>query len=197
MKVSNEGTEFMRRNESKINEDKHINFGFEFLHDFKGMCAEQAAVSDHVDLSHLNQSQQSAAKSLVEEYAPERNANAPEQIKIILKDEIPVYQHPRRLPVCDQKTVDDQVQDWLAEKIIQPSTSEYASPVVLVSKKNGKKRLCCDYRKLNEKIIRDNFPMAHMETVLDKLQGSKIFTTLDLTNGFFHVPIEPGSRKNT
>jgi len=36
-----------------------------------------------------------------------------------------------------------------------------------------------------------------METVLDKLQGSKIFTTLDLTNGFFHVPIEPGSRKNT
>jgi len=144
------------------------------------MCAEQAAVSDHVDLSHLNQSQQSAAKSMIEEYAPERNAK---------------HKHPRRLPVCDQKTVDHQVQDWLAEKIIQPSTSEYASPVVLVSKKNGKKRLCCDYRKLNEKIIRDNFPMAHMETVLDKLQGSKIFTTLDLTNGFFHVPIERGSRK--
>jgi len=125
MKVSNEGTEFMRRNESKINEDKHINFGFEFLHDFKGMCAEQAAVSDHVDLSHLNQSQQSAAKSLVEEYAPERNANAPEQIKIILKDEIPVYQHPRRLPVCDQKTVDDQVQDWLAEKMIKSSYAQF------------------------------------------------------------------------
>jgi len=48
-----------------------------------------------------------------------RNANAPVQMKIILKDEIPVYQHPRRLPVCDQKTVDDQVQDWLAEKIIR------------------------------------------------------------------------------
>jgi len=39
--------------------------------------------------------------------------------------------------------------------------------------------------------------MAHMETVLDKLQGSKIFTTLDITNGFFNVPIEPGSRKYT
>jgi len=47
------------------NLDKHINFGSEFLQDFKGMCAEQAAVSDHVDLSHLNQSQQSAAKSIM------------------------------------------------------------------------------------------------------------------------------------
>jgi len=60
-------------------------------------------------------------------------------MKIILKDEIPVYQHPRRLPVCDQKTVDDQVQDWLAEKIIQPSTSEYASPIVLESKKTERR----------------------------------------------------------
>jgi len=65
MKVTKEGTEFMRRNESKSNEDKHINFGSEFLQNFKGMCAEQAAVSDHVDLSHLNQSQQSAAKSIM------------------------------------------------------------------------------------------------------------------------------------
>jgi len=141
MKVTKDGTGFMRRNESKRNEDKHINFGSEFLQDFKGICAEQAAVSDHVDLTHLNQSQQSAAKSLIEEYAPERNANAPVQMKIIWMDEILVYQHPRRLPVCDPKTVDDQVQLCLAEKIIQPSTSEYASPVVLVSKKNGKKRL--------------------------------------------------------
>lgn len=66
-----------------------------------------------------------------------------------------------------------------------------------MAKKNGKKRLCCDYRKLNEKIIRDNFPMAHMDNVLDKLQTAKIYTTLDLTNGFFHVPVEGGSRKYT
>jgi len=94
--------------------------------EFKGMYAEQVAVTDHIDLYHLNQSQQSAVKSLIEEYAPERNANALVQMKIILKDEIPAYQHPRRLPVCDQKTVDDQVEGWLVEKIIQPSTSEYA-----------------------------------------------------------------------
>jgi len=72
MKVTKEGTELMRRNESKSNEDKHIDFGSEFVQDFKGICAEQSAVSDHVDLTHLNQSQQSAAKSLIEEYTPEQ-----------------------------------------------------------------------------------------------------------------------------
>jgi len=63
MKVTKECTEFMRRYESKSNEDKHINFGSKFLRDFKNMCAEQAAVSEHIILSHLNQSQQSAVKS--------------------------------------------------------------------------------------------------------------------------------------
>jgi len=67
--------------------------------------------------------------------------------------------------------------------------------VVLVDKKNGKKRLCCDYIKLNEKIVRDNFPTAQMNCVIEKLQGGQVFTTLDLTNGFFHV--SPESQKYT
>ncbi|KAM8718661.1 hypothetical protein ACLKA7_001382 [Drosophila subpalustris] len=90
------------------------------------------------------------------------------------KDELPVYQHPRRIAVCDQEIVDEQVKEWLSEKIIRPSTSEYASPVVLVAKKNGKKCLCCDNRKLNEKVIRDNFPMPQMDSVIEKLQGLKL-----------------------
>jgi len=56
------------------------------------------------------------------------------------------------LTYCDQKIVDDQVQEWLKEGNIQPSTSEFTSPVMLVDRKNVKKRLCCDYRKLNEKM---------------------------------------------
>jgi len=70
-----------------------------------------------------------------------------------------------------------------------------ASPVVLVDKKNGKKRLCCDYRKLNKKIVRDNFPTAQMDCVIEKLQGGTVFTTLDLINGFFHVPVSSESPK--
>jgi len=93
--------------------------------------------------------------------------------------------------------VDSQIQEWIAEGIIKPSTSEYASPIVLVVKKNGTKRLCRDYRKLNEKIVRDNFPMVQMDSVIEKLQGAMVFTTLDLTNGYFHVPVAEKSQKYT
>ncbi|XP_017464253.1 PREDICTED: RNA-directed DNA polymerase homolog, partial [Rhagoletis zephyria] len=57
--------------------------------------------------------------------------------------------------------------------------------------------MCCDYRKLNQKIVKDNFPMVLIDDVLERLQSSKIFTTLDLANGFFHVPVAAESRKFT
>ncbi|GFU31865.1 hypothetical protein TNCV_1111281 [Trichonephila clavipes] len=68
-------------------------------------------------------------------------------------------------------------------------TSEYASPIVLVKKKDGTIRLCVDYRKLNRKLVMDRFPLPLIEDVLDKLQGAKVYTTLDLKNGFFHVDV--------
>jgi len=148
-----------------------------------------------VDLEHLSQEVASEVESLIDNYNPERNLTSPVEMKILLTDELPVYQHPRRLAYCDQKIFDDQVQEWLEEGIIKPSTSELASPVVLVDKKNGKKRLCCDYRKLNEKIVRDNFPTAQMDCVIEKLQGGQVFTTLDLTNGFFPVHVSPEAQK--
>ncbi|GFW18106.1 transposon Tf2-9 polyprotein [Trichonephila clavipes] len=68
-------------------------------------------------------------------------------------------------------------------------TSEYASPIVLVKKKDGTTRLCVDYRRLNRKLVKDRFPLPLIEDVLDRLQGAKVYTTLDLKNGFFHVDV--------
>ena len=69
--------------------------------------------------------------------------------------------------------------------------------MVLAAKRDGTKQLCCDYRKLNEKIIRDNFPMAVIDDVIQILQSANVFTTLDLTNGFFTAPVEKDSLKYT
>lgn len=80
---------------------------------------------------------------------------------------------------------------------MRPSLSEYASPVVLVKKKNGTYRLCVDYRRLNQKIIKNRYPLPLIDDQLDRLQGAKIFTTLDLKNGFFHVDVDEDSRKFT
>ncbi|GFS80006.1 retrovirus-related Pol polyprotein from transposon 412 [Trichonephila clavipes] len=110
-------------------------------------------------------------------------------MRIILKDDRPVYQPARRLSFSENQDVNKQIDEWLEQGIVRPSSSEYASPIVLVKKKDGTTRLCVDYRKLNRKLVKYRFPLPLIEDVLDKLQGAKVYTTLDLKNGFFHVDV--------
>ncbi|KAJ0177392.1 hypothetical protein K1T71_007401 [Dendrolimus kikuchii] len=77
------------------------------------------------------------------------------KLKIILTDEDPIYQTPRRLSPLEKDIVNKQIQGWLDQEVIKPSKSEYASPIVLAKKKNGSYRLCIDFRKLNKKIIKE------------------------------------------
>ncbi|XP_049308582.1 uncharacterized protein LOC125777521 [Bactrocera dorsalis] len=178
-----------------------VEWGNGFLREFEALCLAEnegpEEKSKGIDVSHLDGSIAKEVERLVNTYMPGKPSSAPVQMKLILSDDRPVWQRPRRTSVEDQRYIDEQVQAMLEEGIIQYSTSEYASPVVLTKKKDGTKRFCCDFRKINERIVRDNFPMALVDEVLDKLQGAKVFTTLDLKNGFYHVPVEPDSRKYT
>ncbi|GFT78144.1 transposon Tf2-11 polyprotein [Trichonephila clavipes] len=67
----------------------------------------------------------------------------------------------------------------------------------MVKKKDGSSRMCLDYRKLNQKLVKDKFPLPLIEDVLDTLQEAKIYSTLDLPNGFFHVDVDEDCRKYT
>ena len=69
--------------------------------------------------------------------------------------------------------------------------------VNIVKKKDGTDRICIDYRRLNQRIIIHHFPMPIIDEQLEKLAEAKVFTTLDLRNGFFHVPVEEKSSKYT
>ncbi|GBM45676.1 hypothetical protein AVEN_166484-1 [Araneus ventricosus] len=91
----------------------------------------------------------------------------------------------RRLSFPENQAVNKQIDEWLDQGIVRQSSSEYASPIVLVKKKDGTARLCVDYRKLNRKLVKDRFPFPLIEDVLDKLQDAKVYSTLDLKNGFF------------
>lgn len=68
---------------------------------------------------------------------------------------------------------------------------------MLVKKKDGATRVCVDYQKLNEKIIKTRYPLPIIEDQIDRLQGAKIFNTIDLKNGFFYVRVANDSRKYT
>ncbi|CAD6995745.1 unnamed protein product [Ceratitis capitata] len=150
-----------------------------------------------IDLVHLGANHASEITSLINKYKSNNTGNCPIEMKILLSDETPVTHRARRISFEDQCIVDKQIEEWLEKGIIQPSISSFASPIVLVNKKDKSKRLCCDYRKLNKKIIRDQFPMTMMDDVVDKLQRGKVFSTLDLKDAFFHVPVESNSKKYT
>lgn len=139
-----------------------------------------------IDLSHVNETKyREEIRELITNYKPEKTHDVGIKTRIILKDDIPVASRPRRLSPSEKQEVEELMKQWLDEGIIRPSSSEYASSIVLVKKKDGSTRVCVDYRELNKKIERPRFPLPFIEDQLDQLQGAKIFTTLDLKNGFF------------
>ncbi|GFS49042.1 retrovirus-related Pol polyprotein from transposon 297 [Trichonephila clavipes] len=119
------------------------------------------------------------------------------ELDIALTDDEPIFHKPRRLPFAERDIVDAQVDEWVKNGIVEPCSSPYASQVVVVKKKDGKSRVCIDYRRLNRKLIKDNYPLPLIDDILDCLQNAKIFTTLDLKNGFFHIAVNERSRKFT
>lgn len=136
-------------------------------------------------------------EQLLMAYKPEKTKTANVELDIVLTDDEPIFHKPRRLPFTERGIVDEQVDEWLKNGIVEPCSSPYASQVVVVRKKDGKSRVCIDYRRLNRKLIKDNYPLPLIDDILDCLQNAKIFITIDLKNGFFHVPVNEKSRKYT
>ncbi|CAB3260211.1 unnamed protein product [Arctia plantaginis] len=89
------------------------------------------------------------------------------------------------------------VDELLQNDIIEESISSYASPILLVSKKTGGQRLCVDYRALNRRTLKDHFPLPLIEDQIDQLSGSKYFTCLDLTSGYYQIPVKADCRHLT
>lgn len=134
---------------------------------------------------------------LVQNYVPKKCKSTNVEMSIILKDESPIFSRPRRLPIAERNAVDEQVDRWLKDGIIEHSESEFSSPVVMVKKKDNSFRLCVDYRRINKVIVKDRYPLPLIEDQLDRLQNAKVFSTIDLKNGFFHVDLALTSRKYT
>ena len=82
-----------------------------------------------------------------------------------------------------QETVQTLLQEMLDKGIISPSKSPWASPIVLVAKKDGSTRLCVDYGKVNGVTRKDAYPMPRADDTLDTLSGSTWFSTINLKNG--------------
>ena len=117
--------------------------------------------------------------------------------KIFTEDVPSISSRPYMVPLTEQKIINEEIQKMIDNKLIQESSSPWSSPVVLVSKKNGKKRFCVDYRKLNAITKKDSYPLPRIDEMLDSLAGAKYFSTLDLMSGYWQVIMDPADREKT
>ena len=102
-------------------------------------------------------------------------------------DSAPIKQAPRRIPIHQVEIVEKAMQEMESSGAIRPSESPWASPIVVVRKKDGSHRFCIDYRKLNDCTRKDAYPLPRIEDALDALKGAQYFATIDLASGYWQV----------
>ena len=94
--------------------------------------------------------------------------------------------------------VKEEIQKLLEKGFIYPiSDSEWVSPLVIVPKKNGKWRVCVDYREMNKATQKDHFPLSFIDQVLDNLSGKKFFSFLDGFSRYNQIQITPEDQDKT
>lgn len=119
------------------------------------------------------------------------------KMEITLRENKIINYKPYRIPYAQKPVIEKIIKDLIQYDIIQPSTSEYASPVLLVKKKNGDFRMCVDYRRLNAITKRETFPVPNIEETLNSLAGKHLFSKLDLLSGYHQIAVDEESRHLT
>ncbi|PAA51672.1 hypothetical protein BOX15_Mlig023015g11 [Macrostomum lignano] len=120
------------------------------------------------------------------------------QHKIELDDGArPIRQRPRRVPHAFRRQVDEKLEQMRQHGVIEPSTSPWASNLIIVRKKNNDIRVCVDWRALNNLTVKDAHPLPHLHQALDSLAGCSWFSTIDMRQGFLQVEVREEDRPLT
>ena len=112
-------------------------------------------------------------------------------------DSAPLRQPARRIPFALRAKVDEMVNEMVTQGIIHPSSSPWASPIILVAKKDGSTRFYVDYRRLNAVMKKDVYLLPRIDDTLDPLAQQKYFTILDLAAGYWQVGMDRESQEKT
>ena len=96
----------------------------------------------------------------------------------------PISIPPYRMTPAELKELKAQLEELLNKGFIRPSTSPWGAPVLFVKKKDGSLQMCIDYRQLNRATIRDQYPLPLIDELFDQLQGSRVYSKIDLRSGY-------------
>ena len=154
------------------------------------------------DLEHLSSEEANAIKS---EMLKLHNAFVQEdgepgetdltRFNIDTGDAPPKKQTSQRIPFAAREEVDKQIDEMESTGVIRPSSSAWASPIVLVKKKDGGMRFCVDSRQLNSVTKKDTYPLPRIDDLLDQLGKARFFSTLDLAAGYWQIRMAPEAQE--
>lgn len=151
----------------------------------------------------LNESQKAIADNIIEQFKEisfERKGLGQTTLithRIDTGDAQPIRQRYYRMSPEKQRILGEQVEEMLALDVVEPCESAWSSPVLLVSKKNGKPRLCLDSRKLNSVTKRDAYNLPYISEILDNLRDARYLSSIDLSKAFWQINIAPEDRDKT
>ena len=112
-------------------------------------------------------------------------------------DHPPIRQRPYRCMLSKQKLVEEHIEDMLNSGIIRHSSSPWASPVVVIPKRDGTCRFCVDFRKINAILVKNGYPLPNIQDIFSHMGKSKYFTTLDLKSGYWQIEVKESDRCKT
>jgi len=155
-----------------------------------------------VDVSSVHDEWSGALRTLLKKHAPHWGSNLGlirgAEHRIRLKPgAVPVRQHPYKARPLAREREKAKVERRRSMGVIEPSTGEWAIPVVMVPQHDGSVRFCMDYRKLNLMAVKDAYPIPRMDECIDSLRDARVFSTLDCNAGYWQIPVAEKNRHLT
>ncbi len=151
---------------------------------------------DHLSPSQLTDVAR-LQKDFADVFSPRPGQNNLIQHHIETEPGVVVRSRPYHLPEHTKKVVQSELEAMLEMGVIEESHSDWASPIVLVPKTDGSVRFCVDYRKVNAVSKFDAYPMPRVDELLDRLGTARFYSTLDLTKGYWQIPLSPLSKEKS
>ena len=119
------------------------------------------------------------------------------KMQIDVGDNKPIKMKPYRTPIKNREVIDKAINEMLDANVIRRSRSPWSFPVVIEDKKDGSKRFCVDFRKLNQITKKNSFPLPLIDDILALLGKAKYFTSLDLKSGYWQVAMDEKDMEET
>jgi len=157
---------------------------------------------EQVDINPmLSDEQQQQVKNLLNEFT-DVLSDKPGSTHLLQHDikittDIPIRVKPYPIPFSMKETVIDEVRKMIDMGIIERSESPYSSPIVIVKKKDKTNRFCIDFRSLNKYTVFDAEPMPNSEDMFSKLAGHKFISRIDLSKGYWQLPLTESAKPLT